>query len=178
MYRVFIHMVKSTNSLAFIGWTHCHELKEYEGCWFYVRKEIITSPNSKVCCFGLFLLNSHLHNNGNVLCIKAGLYHYFVHVAQMFYIYSFVKVKVDNRLLNAEDMIVQTLYSILMLLLIMNRRVPQLVTRGERLESCVEKDTYIVHVCGHGVARLCTERIDVRSSKRKNKKQVARKKKH
>lgn len=83
------------------------------------------SPNSKVCCFGLFLLNSHLHNNGNVLCIKAGLYHYFVHVAQMFYIYSFVKVKVDNRLLNAEDMIVQTLYSILLLLLIMNRRVPQ-----------------------------------------------------
>lgn len=41
------------------------------------------------------------------------------------YIYSFVKVKVDNRLLNAEDMIVQTLYSILLLLLIMNRRVPQ-----------------------------------------------------
>lgn len=105
MYRVFIHMVKSTNSLAFIGWTHCHELKEYEECWFYVRKEIITSPNSKVCCFGLFLLNSHLHNNGNVLCIKVGLYHHCVHVAQMFYIYSFVKVKVDNRLLNAEDAI-------------------------------------------------------------------------
>lgn len=110
---------------CFIGWTHCHELKEYEECWFYVRKEIITSPNSKVCCFGLFLLNSHLHNNGNVLCIKVGLYHHCVHVAQMFYIYSFVKVKVDTRLLNAEDMIVQTLYSILLLLLIMNRRVPQ-----------------------------------------------------
>lgn len=97
--------------------------------------------------------------------------------SDVLYIYSFVKVKVDNRLLNAEDMIVQTLYSILLLLLIMNRRVPQLVTRGERLESCVEKDTNIVHVCGHGVARLCTERIDVRSSKRKNIKQVARKKK-
>lgn len=97
--------------------------------------------------------------------------------SDVLYIYSFVKVKVDNRLLNAEDMIVQTLYSILLLLLIMNRRVPQQVTRGERLESCVEKDTNIVHVCGHGVARLCTERIDVRSSKRKNIKQVARKKK-
>lgn len=80
MYWVFIYMVKLMNSFVFIGWIYCYELKEYEECWFYVWKEIIISFNLNVCCFGLFLLNSYLYNNGNVLCIKVGLYYYCVYV--------------------------------------------------------------------------------------------------